>query len=258
MISCVNELNVTAVHDFCKNSLLGTKISCYLSVYGFERNFCSFWIVHDDEADDIYGVILKFENSVTVLAEDIYDCGELSAFLSMTEFDELICEEELALKLDLSDFITRKSYYIDKADGLYNAENLSEQDLPEAYKLISLNIPDSFTDSKYAYLSFASDFIFRKRRGFSRIKGIKDADDVISCALTSAETDSAAIMSGVASDSTRRLTGLGKRLVLSLAKELISENKKVYIIALNKSAEGFYEHIGFNDESIIAFYERKN
>ncbi len=257
MISCVNELNLSAVHSFCKNSLLGTKISCYLSVYGFERIFCSFWILSEDKSDEISGVILKFENSITILADDSCDYSELSVFLSMTEFDELICEEKLAIKLNLSGFITRKSYFIVKADDLYNAENLSEQDLSKAYKLISLNIPDSFSDSKYAYLSFASDFTFRKRRGFSRIKGVKDGDDVISCALTSAETDSAAIMSGVASDSTRRLKGLGKTTVLSLAKELISENKKVYIIALNESAEGFYEHIGFQAETTIAFYERK-
>ena len=32
---------------------------------------------------------------------------------------------------------------------------------------------------------------------------------------------------------------------MSIVDELIKENKKVYVIALNESAQGFYEHLGF-------------
>ena len=43
-----------------------------------------------------------------------------------------------------------------------------------------------------------------------------------------------------------------------LIRQLENENKTVYVIALNESAEGFYKHIGFEEVEKIAFIERKN
>ena len=124
------------------------------------------------------------------------------------------------------------------------------------YSLISENIPGSFSCDKGAYLNWLSDFTFRKNRNAARMKCTKEGSKVVSCALTSAECRSSAIISGVASDKNKRSKGAGKAVVLSLAYELKNENKDVYVIALNDSAKSFYEHIGFEKTCDIAILER--
>ena len=37
-----------------------------------------------------------------------------------------------------------------------------------------------------------------------------------------------------------------------MVDELINKNKKVFVIALNESAQGFYEHLGFEYYDDIA------
>ena len=58
--------------------------------------------------------------------------------------------------------------------------DLSENYYRECYSLISENIPDSFSDTEEAYLSFLSDFMFRQRRGLARIKGYTEDGKVFS------------------------------------------------------------------------------
>ena len=43
----------------------------------------------------------------------------------------------------------------------------------------------------------------------------------------------------------------------SIKVKLKKEGKDVYVIALNESAQGFYEHIGFEFTENISFIERK-
>jgi len=45
--------------------------------------------------------------------------------------------------------------------------------------------------------------------------------------------------------------------VLSIVERLLADKKTPYVIALNESAEGFYEHIGFIQREKIAFCERE-
>ena len=42
-----------------------------------------------------------------------------------------------------------------------------------------------------------------------------------------------------------------------MVNELQCENKKVFVIALNESAESFYEHLGFDFYGEIAFVNNK-
>ena len=135
---------------------------------------------------------------------------------------------------------------------------LTEDDFKSAYDLISREIPGSFKSGRDAYLSFVSDFTFRQRRSMAR--GVcKHCDGkLISVAVTSCETENAAVISGVACDSSLRKKGYGKLTVLSMVYSLLKDGKTPYVIALNESAEGFYEHIGFVKTEIIAFVEREN
>lgn len=256
MITSVKNSNIEQIFSFCENSLLGTRITCQLKAYGLERDFLDAWYYYSEDGD-ISAVITKFEDSVTLISFKNSDLSEIKAFLDMLGFASLCCNEITAKALGYQADTTKNAYIFYGNPESKALNDLTEGYYRSAYELISKNIPDSFDNSNYAYLTFLSDFTFRKKRGFARIKGTLFEGRVASCALTSAETDTAAIISGVACDTELRMKGLGKKTVLALADELSAENKKVYVIALNKSAEGFYEHIGFEITERISFIERK-
>ena len=240
--------------DFCAESLLGAYVICRLETYGFDYDFAKYWISEDDTG--VNAVVSSFDGAATVYANERADHEEMKTFLAVLGFGTVVTDEYTAEKCGFDDVICKQSFVYKGANEDYTAED--DIDLKKAYKLICKAIPNSFTDSEEAYLSFLSDFTFRKNRKHARIKGFADSLSVISCAMTSAETTNSAIISGVACSEERRGGGFGKRTVLSIADELKSEEKTVYVIALNKSAEKFYEKIGFVPYEKIAYYCSKS
>ncbi len=242
--------------QLCRGSIIGTRILCYVLAYGFERDFLEVWVIK--EADTVTGVIAKFYDDVALLCDENADINQLGAFISMFYFKSLTCSADICSSLGFKNATVKKGYRYNNIIIDEKCDLLEEDDYKKAYNLICKEIPDSFSSEKEAYLSFLSDFTFRKRRGLAR--GVCSYNEGIlsSVALTSAETMDSAIISGVACDRHLRKKGLGKKTVLSLVKILSKNNKKAYVIALNESAEGFYEHIGFDEVEKIAFIEREN
>lgn len=251
MLKLAGENHLQAICDFCKNDIIGTKIACYCLAYGFDKDFFNVWINCIDK--EIKAVIVRFYDSVTIKALEDCECEEIRDFCCMLMCSEISCDDSTAATLQLDGGEVKKAYlFRGNADG-YRLADVSEEYYSQLYELVAENIPGSFINTRDAYLSWLSDFTYRKRRGLSRSKGVIEDGVMYSSVITSSETDSAAVLSAVATSREDRGTGLGKTTVLSAANELIGENKKVYVIALNESAEGFYEHLGFEFESRIHF-----
>ncbi len=242
MLKLATEENLSAILEFCDNDLLGTRIACYCLAYGFGRDFLNIWI---DEADGkVRAVIAKFYDNMTVVT-DSENVDEIKGFISMIGYCNLETYLDTCRGLNLTANTVKKAYIFNARAENLGAENLSEEYYKSLYTLVSENIPGSFTDNKEAYLSFLSDFSFRKHRGLARCKGFIEDSELVSSVVTAAETPTSALLSAVASDSGVRGKGYGKKTVLTMANELQCENKKIFVIALNESAESFYEHIGF-------------
>ena len=247
--------NLRKITEICEGSIIGTKILCLVTAYGFERDFLECWVMLDE--DKITAVLTKFYDDITLLADDDADSEQLSSFLGMFGYNTLCCTKKSCDFLGLTANAVKNGYMFREDTSDYCCDSLEEDDYRKAYELISQEIPGSFSSNREAYLSFLSDFTFRKRRNLARGVCTHTDGAVSSIALTSSETDSSAIISGVACDSRLQKKGLGKKTVLSLVNSLKKENKDVYVIALNEKAEGFYEHIGFLKQEKIAFIERK-
>lgn len=239
MLKLASAQDLDVILQICDGSLLGTRIGCYCMAYGFERDFLQIWF--DENVDT---VIAKFYDSMTLISQ-ADDFDEIRNFIEMIGYQSLETYQDVCHKLGYTADTVKKAYIFDGEAESYYAENISEDHYKALYSLISDNIPGSFDNSKEAYLSFLSDFTFRKHRGLARAKGIFVGNALGSSVITSAETKNYAVISGVASDIKFRGKGLGKKTVHSMVNELISENKKVFVVALNESAEGFYEHLGF-------------
>ena len=243
MLKLAAESQLDAILSFCDGDLLGTRIGCYCIAYGFDYDFLNIW--YDNSDGRIKTVIAKFYDAVTVKTAS-EDVQEIADFVSMIGFSSLECNLESCLKLSFSPAETKKSYVFRGTAEDFGAEALGEEYYKPLYELVSRNIPGSFSDTKEAYLSFLSDLTYKSRRGLARCKGMILDSKLVSSVITAAETETCALISAVASDSDLRGKGLGKKTVLTIADELIKENKKIFVIALNKSAEGFYEKLGFD------------
>ena len=254
MLKAATEKDLEGILEFCDGDLLGTRIGCYCLAYGFERDFLSIWI--DDTDGRITTVVSKFYDSIT-LKSTSEDSDEITGFINMVSYSSLEADADTCRRFGLSADSKKKAYLYKGEAYERTAEDISEENYKALYSLVSENIPGSFKNSKEAYLSFLSDFTFRKRRGLARSKGVISDGKLVSCVITSAETESCALLSAVASDRRVRGMGFGKRTVLSAASELRKENKEVFVIALNESAESFYEHIGFEYYTDICHIERK-
>ncbi len=256
MLKLLNEENLSDILDFCKNSILGTRISCYALCYGFERNFLMFWGSNGTEG--LNTVIAKFYDDVTVITSNASDLNEVSEFTTMLGYKTLTTGAHNARLMNFDKYIVKKGYKFEtKEFAEHQCEAASEGDFKQIYSLVSKSIPNSFSDTKEAYLEFLSDYTFRFYKGYANAVCIREGENVVACAMTAAQSNDSALISGVACDEKFRKSGLGKKVVLSLADKMIKENKDVFIIALNESAEGFYEHIGFKEVEKIAFIDRK-
>ncbi len=246
MLKLAGEQYKDIILTACDGDLLGTRIACYALAYGFERDFLQIWFDTDSSA-----VIAKFYDSMTI-AGDCNNSDEIREFVSMSGFSSLETSLDNCKKLGFNANSIKKSYVFAGKTHSYGADNINEEYYKSLYSLISENIPDSFDNSKDAYLSFLSDLTFRQKRGLARCKGVVSQGKLLSSVITSAETKNCALISAVASDRNFRGKGLGKITVMSMVDELINENKRVYVIALNESAQGFYEHLGFTFNCDIA------
>lgn len=256
MLKTARITDIAALEAFLGEGIIPLRIRSYIKAYGFDMEFVKFWISETD--NKINGVISLFEDSLIFHIASSADVSEITTFISMLDCSTLSCEKDTAIMCGFRLFTEKQGYVFDGNADTYLAENIDEDAIKSAYMLICKSIPDSFTDSKEAFLSFLSDYTYRKRRSLARGKCLKENGNLVSCAFTSAETDSEALLSGVATDLSMRKGGYGKRTVLSLVNELLSLGKTPYVIALNDSAQSFYEHIGFRKDKIIAYINRKD
>lgn len=256
MLKSAEPKDIADINSFLRDGIISLRIRSYMLAYGFDKEFVKFWTSEND--DEIDGVAALFEDTLLLHINPSADISEISAFISMLRFSTLSCEKETAEMCGFKGFTEKQGYIFDGiADG-YQAENIDEDTIKSAYALICESIPDSFSKSRDAYLSFLSDYTYRKRRNLARGKCITEGGKLVSCAFTSAETQTEALLSGVAADRNLRKGGYGKRTVLSLVNELLNESKTPYVIALNDTAKSFYEHIGFKKDKIIAYVNRKD
>lgn len=252
MLKAAEKTDIEKIVCFCQDFPLGSRISGKLLSYGLNYDFFKVWFCTDEKK--VTAVISSFENNITVCAAENADYDEIKSFLSFCPYEDGCADKVTFDRLGLEIKSTKQMYRYSHKSGSVYPQITGKGDLKQVYSLVSECIPDSFAKEESAYLSFLSDFTFRQRRNMARIKTYTENGKVLSCALTASESDSDAIISGVACDESIRGKGIGKKTVQSLADELFSENKRVYVIALNSSAQKFYEKIGFEKECEVCFF----
>lgn len=257
MLKLVGENQTEQILLFCQNKALGVRVSSYWLCYGLKFEFLNFWL--QEIENEITAVIAKFEQSITICMNEKADSSQVREFIEVIGYQNLQTESRVAQKLGFNDFEQKQmlSFNQDKI-SIIPAKNSNHENLKPVYNLISKSIPNSFENDKEAYNFWLSDFSYKKRRNLARVFTISENENCIASALTASESENEALMSGVACDENYRGKGLGKITVLSLVDELLKQNKKVFIIALNDGVENFYQKLGFENYKKIAYIKNNN
>ena len=253
MIRLCKPADAAALSAFCGNSLLGCYVLSRFTCYGNDYDFCKCYV---DETDGIIRTAVSvLDGTAVLLAGETTDFEELALCLPVFGVHVLMTDSRTSQQLPFPHLQQKSAFRLVKpviaADASDNAP------MREVYNLISTAIPGSFPDTKDAYLRFLSDYTFRKNRGRARLKAVLENNTLCACALTAAESSSAAVLSGVACRPDCRGCGFGKTVVSALAHDLQQEQKDVHVIALNDSAGGFYRALGFYEQESIIWLDVK-
>lgn len=255
MLKLLGNEKIREVISFSKKQPLGVHIACKLTAYGTDKDFLCVW--YSEEENGINAVVLSFFGDFIICADERADFEEIGTFITAYGYRSICAEKEILIKCGFELKSEKTMFtYTGNTDEVFSEVGFSA-DMKKVYELISQSIPGSFSSESEAYLSFLSDFTYRERRSLARVRAVCENGRVCSCALTAAESEASALISGVASDIRIRGKGYGKKAVLSLANELAKENKKVYVIALNDSAKTFYKKIGFTECMTVGYTERQ-
>lgn len=243
MLKLAEEHDVDSLVGFLENGgAIGARIGAYLRCYRTGMNEIYFWF---QESDGIIAtVVSKVDGNMTVCSTADSDFDEIKEFVRIIGFSSLFMHfsdfRKIGIEPDNEGAILE---YCGNTEVSDTVEISSETDMKDAYELLkrcqseSISVPD--------YLPWLSDFTYKRNRNSARAKSVTRNSLQVCFAMTSAETEKSALISGVVTDSNYRKQGLASRLVTALSDELRNENKAVYIMTANENNRKFYEKNGF-------------
>ncbi|NLC96386.1 MAG: GNAT family N-acetyltransferase [Erysipelotrichaceae bacterium] len=238
---------------------------------------------------------LQFNKTMNLFAiEDIINCKidskNLQVYLDREEkfnivytlyYDHLVISGKKDSKIDL-DFIKKldtkgligdyagddelicgniiDGYYLQKAYLLSLDKLLEEVDTSEVVKGEDRDI-DQLVESEIKVFKNKINVDAYKdeiRNNSKRFHIIKKDGKIISAASTSAESTYSAMIVGVFTLEEYRNNGYAKKVVISLCKELINENKTCCLFFDNPIAGNMYRKIGFKDAGIYSIMRKRN
>ena len=253
MLKAATKTDFEPICRFCKGSVYGTYIICRAMAYGFERSFAPVYLCKSDSGE-LTGVVSVLENNAVVAAGEECNFEELSFFLASSAFSSVLTDEQTAEKCGFESYESKAVLRFDCGNSNGKADSFA--DLKEVYNLFASCFPKAFAVDKNSYLSWLSDFTFRKNRRLSRLKAVHCGKTVCAAAVTGAECDDSAVISCVACRPEFRGKGYGRAVTLSLADELKAEGKTVFLISLDERTTSFYLKLGFTHCGKAAYIER--
>lgn len=219
----------------CRKTVFGCKIAAIVSMYHMDKSFACFWL--DSETDVAYCLI----DGLMLLSGTVLKERETRDFLRAVGAHSVMCAvrnaEALSLKADESGDVLKKSLPDGKGEALpRNIEGLPVN-IREVYQLLEeAGMAGEFEP-------FYLDLSHRLRHGGAFVLAEYRKQELAGCALVSAITETAAVLSAVVVKEELRRQGLGTALVQK-AEDCLS-GKTLYLLREKDKCQEFYQKLGY-------------
>lgn len=243
MIYFVDERRFADLKSFCTiQSIYSCRIMCLADSYGLKFDFVQFWLQYN-ESGKVISAISKYDNAVTVQKTENSNISELTEFLGIIGFTSIlsdICffDNEKATDGIIMELVNPKR------KNISNTEIIVNPDLNEIYKLLTECQSEKFVVPKYE--DFLLDMSHKIRHNTALCVAVRNKGDLVSTAMTVAQSDNTAIIGAVATVPKFRKYRFGGLAVLSLAEML--KNRKIFIMRDKDENGDFYKSLGFEDK----------
>lgn len=226
MLRLLEQNGIDEFSQFCRDKITGAVIFTRLKTYGLSSSEALFWYSENEN-------------------------GAINAVCSMTDGIFLACADKTADDEELRLFAkTVGAYEFSYGDARYILKYEGNGDFCDAQDITGENVKDVFSvifeEDKNRDDFFArwyTDASHKIRHGYIHGKCIYENGKCVSAALTSGETDSLAVISSVATLKKYRKQGYGKRVVLSLARQI---KKDVFLMTNDEITKNWYINMGFS------------
>ena len=223
--------------DVPEDSPFGCKILSAAEAYGLNEHIEQFWV------QDGGTVIAKIDNQAVLCEGQQTDVDELATFLRTLDLHELSGTAETAehLGFPVSQRGEIMVLHMGGASAETNADVRMNPSPREVYGVLQQAESASFPVPEFE--PFYMDLSFRTRHGAALTAGVYQGERLAACALCSAMTKSAAIISAVACVPGLRRHGYGRTAVTALTQKL--NRKNMYLFRAEGENEEFYTSLGF-------------
>ena len=223
--------------DVLNDTPFGCKIRSAAAAYGLHEPFEQFWV------QDGGTVLAKIDNEAVLAEGERMDAEELRAFLHTLDLNQLSCTAETAehLSLPVSSRGEIMVLHPERASHGTYADVKMNPGPREIYALLEQAESETFPVPEFE--PFYMDLSFRTRHGAALSAGVYQGERLAACAVCTAMTEHAAVISAVVCVPGLRRRGYGRTAVVALAEKLNREN--VFIFCAKGENEEFYRFLGF-------------
>lgn len=215
----------------CEKTAYGCKIASIAASYGFDKSFACFWL--DTESDVAFCMV----DGAMLISGTILHTEETRSFLKAVGAREILCAvknaEAMNLPADGTGDVLRK-LAAEEVGGAAAEENVS---IREIFGLLEE------TGMVEEFEPFYLDLSHRLRHGGARVITSRDKEGLRGCAVVSAISEQAAILSAVAVREDCRRQGVGSDLVRRAEAGL--GGKWIYIFRDKDRNREFYKSLGY-------------
>lgn len=238
MILLVDENNRAIAEKYLqKSNPYACRILSQLLSYGTGERFLEHWV--QLENDEPTAAISRIDGNMTIFCEEANE--ELTEFINAVGFSTILADKHIFPKYWSGEAVMRLACKaeIKAVDG-----NCTETDknptirevyaIPEKCRGEGFEVPD--------FNSFYPDMSHRVRHGLARIFALRVNGQAVACCMTSAETKSCAIISGVAALPEMRGKGYASRIVMDMISSL--GDRDIFVFC-REELISFYNRLGF-------------
>lgn len=204
-------------------------------------------------------LLIKRDDQYDAILSEYYDTVQLwaSDTVDMTELKKILTDKKYSIVYGSTELLQKLEYPVKESGAIYCLESIkyqssnsiiihkkpTEKDYSE---IASLVVNDPELGSHSTIENTIKRYKLRNECGLGRnYYCYNENGNVIAHAGTHAECEGCAIIGGVIVDPQYRGKHIGSTLILELCKDLIEENKTIYLIAHNPDAIRIYQKIGF-------------